>query len=112
MNCRDCREESETVFHVVGLKCMNESCGSYNTVRCGNEEIPEDAVPVRAEEYMEYLQQGRQQHDDDNQEDGEGEQHDDNQEDGEGEHDDNQEDGEGEQHDDNQEDGVGEQHDP
>lgn len=34
---------------------MGENCGSYNTVRCGNEEIPSDAVPVRAEEFMEYI---------------------------------------------------------
>ena len=54
------------MFHVVGLKCTNESCGSYNTVRCGNEEIPQDAVPVRAQEYMEYLQQRRDQVDEDN----------------------------------------------
>ena len=40
MKCRDCSQETETGFHVVGLKCTN--CGSYNTVRCGNEEIPED----------------------------------------------------------------------
>ena len=25
---------------MVGFKCGN--CGSYNTVRCGNEEVPED----------------------------------------------------------------------
>ena len=40
MKCRDCLKETETSFHVVGLKCGE--CGSYNTVRCGNEEIPED----------------------------------------------------------------------
>ena len=40
MKCRDCSRETETDFHIVGLKCTN--CGSYNTVRCGNEEIPED----------------------------------------------------------------------
>ena len=40
IQCRDCHEESETNFHVVGLKCPK--CSSYNTVRCGNEEIPED----------------------------------------------------------------------
>ena len=71
MSCRDCHEETETVFHVVGLKCMKENCGSYNTVRCGNEEIPQDAVPVRAQEFLEYLQRERghggqddEQHDD------------------------------------------------
>ncbi len=40
IQCRDCREESETDFHIVGLKCSK--CSSYNTVRCGNEELPED----------------------------------------------------------------------
>ena len=40
VQCRDCREESQTDFHVVGFKCGN--CGSYNTVRCGSEELPED----------------------------------------------------------------------
>jgi hypothetical protein len=52
----------------MGLKCMGEDCGSYNTVRCGNEEIPEDAMPVRAAEFMQYVQQQRQQRQD---EDGE-----------------------------------------
>ena len=40
VKCRDCTQETDTHFHVVGLKCAN--CGSYNTVRCGSEEIPED----------------------------------------------------------------------
>ena len=40
VKCRDCLEETDTQFHVVGFKCGG--CGSYNTVRCGNEEIPED----------------------------------------------------------------------
>ena len=40
VKCRDCVQECQTEFHVIGLKCVN--CGSYNTVRCGNEEIPED----------------------------------------------------------------------
>ena len=40
VKCRDCLKETESSFHVVGLKCGE--CGSYNTVRCGNEEIPED----------------------------------------------------------------------
>ena len=39
--CRDCHQESTTGFHIIGLKC--EHCSSYNTVRCGNEEVPEDA---------------------------------------------------------------------
>jgi len=38
------------VFHVVALKCIK--CGGYNTVRIGDEEIPPDAVPVRAREYQ------------------------------------------------------------
>ncbi|KAG7163483.1 RING finger and CHY zinc finger domain-containing protein 1-like isoform X1 [Homarus americanus] len=29
--CRDCHEESLTMFHVLGHKCLQ--CGSYNTVR-------------------------------------------------------------------------------
>ena len=41
IQCRDCRQESISSFHIVGLKCLN--CNSYNTVRCGNEELPEDA---------------------------------------------------------------------
>lgn len=40
IKCRDCQQETETEFHVVGFKCSN--CGSYNTVRSGNEEIPRD----------------------------------------------------------------------
>lgn len=43
VNCRDCHKESETNFHVIGFKCSE--CGSYNTVRCGNEEIPPDPQP-------------------------------------------------------------------
>ena len=38
------------MFHVVALKCIE--CGGYNTVRIGDEEIPPDAVPVRAREYQ------------------------------------------------------------
>ena len=30
-----------TQFHVIGLKC--KGCGSYNTSRCGNEEIPTES---------------------------------------------------------------------
>ena len=40
IKCRDCQQETETEFHVVGFKCSN--CGSYNTVRSGNEEFPQD----------------------------------------------------------------------
>ena len=54
--CRDCQAESDTVFHIMGLKCMGDGCGSYNTVRCGKEEIPQDAVPIRAAEFMQYVQ--------------------------------------------------------
>jgi ribosomal protein S27E len=44
VQCRDCRKESETNFHFIGLKCP--SCGSYNTVRTGSEAIPlEDFDP-------------------------------------------------------------------
>jgi len=65
----DCQEKSETVFHIMGLKCMAEDCGSYNTVRCGEEEIPADAVPVRAQEFMEYLRQRQQQEEQEEEED-------------------------------------------
>ena len=66
IQCRDCRKESNTLFHVVGLKCT--LCGSFNTVRCGSEELPEDndddhaleGVPARALElFMQLLQRGR-----------------------------------------------------
>ncbi len=43
VRCRDCRKESDTNFHVVGFKCAE--CDSYNTVRCGTEELPEDPHP-------------------------------------------------------------------
>ncbi|XP_065899984.1 uncharacterized protein [Dysidea avara] len=39
--CQDCHETTTTQFHVIGLKC--QSCGSYNTSRCGNEEIPAES---------------------------------------------------------------------
>ena len=29
--CNDCRMESVVGFHVLGLKCQNLECGSYNT---------------------------------------------------------------------------------
>lgn len=32
IRCYECREESETPFHIFGLKCQRETCGSYNTV--------------------------------------------------------------------------------
>ena len=36
--CSDCHKESENIFHVVGIKCLN--CGGYNTRRIGNEPSP------------------------------------------------------------------------
>ena len=60
--CSDCHKESDAVFHILGLKCTN--CKSYNTVRNGNEEIPQDAVPVHAEEFMAYIQERNAQGDD------------------------------------------------
>lgn len=68
VKCRDCHKETAAVFHIIGLKCGG--CGSYNTVRCGNEEIPEDAVPINFNEYMAHVQESREQveHDDDNEE--------------------------------------------
>ncbi len=44
VSCRDCLKETDTNFHVVGFKCSE--CGSYNTVRCGAEELPEDPNPA------------------------------------------------------------------
>ena len=44
---------------MVGLKCME--CGAYNTVRIGDEEIPPDAVPVRAQEYLRRQEERRRQ---------------------------------------------------
>jgi RING finger/CHY zinc finger protein 1 len=35
IRCYECRKESITPFHVFGLKCQEESCGSYNTVKLG-----------------------------------------------------------------------------
>ncbi|EKX46241.1 hypothetical protein GUITHDRAFT_157754 [Guillardia theta CCMP2712] len=31
--CNDCSATGETPFHVLGLKCPNKDCGSYNTRR-------------------------------------------------------------------------------
>jgi len=46
--CRDCREESLTDFHVVGLKCLK--CGGYNTTRIGGDEpLPEDPLETLQE---------------------------------------------------------------
>ncbi len=61
ISCRDCRKESRTVFHVIGLKCME--CGAYNTVRTGEEEIPPDAMPPRARELRERHQRRQQEQD-------------------------------------------------
>jgi RING finger/CHY zinc finger protein 1 len=34
--CNDCLQESETLFHIIGLKCMSDTCiGSYNTAKIG-----------------------------------------------------------------------------
>lgn len=35
IRCYECRKETITPFHVFGLKCQEESCGSYNTVKLG-----------------------------------------------------------------------------
>ena len=29
--CRDCNKKTTAVFHIVGMKCGVEGCGSYNT---------------------------------------------------------------------------------
>ena len=29
--CNDCTEKTETQYHIIGLKCKNINCGSYNT---------------------------------------------------------------------------------
>ena len=29
--CRDCNKKSTVLFHIVGMKCGEEGCGSYNT---------------------------------------------------------------------------------
>ena len=29
--CRDCNKKTTAVFHIVGMKCGEEGCGSYNT---------------------------------------------------------------------------------
>ena len=55
--CRDCHTETQTAFHVIGLKCGQ--CGSYNTVRCGEEEIPEDAEPEGNHAFLQRLQELR-----------------------------------------------------
>ena len=34
--CNDCHTESDTPFHIIGLKCYNPNgCGSYNTAKIG-----------------------------------------------------------------------------
>lgn len=40
--CNDCHTETDTKFHIVGLKCRNSSCGSYNTRKLG---APKDSHP-------------------------------------------------------------------
>ena len=29
--CRDCNKRTTAVFHIVGMKCGQEGCSSYNT---------------------------------------------------------------------------------
>lgn len=29
--CNDCNQENNVKFHVIGMKCLNNDCGSYNT---------------------------------------------------------------------------------
>ena len=31
--CNDCEKYTDTAFHFVGLKCMEENCGGYNTTQ-------------------------------------------------------------------------------
>jgi RING finger/CHY zinc finger protein 1 len=33
ISCNDCGKRSEVPFHIVGLKCSNQNCGSYNTMQ-------------------------------------------------------------------------------
>jgi RING finger/CHY zinc finger protein 1 len=33
IRCYECRAESEAPFHIFGIKCQGEECGSYNTVQ-------------------------------------------------------------------------------
>jgi hypothetical protein len=35
VHCNDCNKESDTRFHIVGLKCRASDCGSYNTRKAG-----------------------------------------------------------------------------
>jgi RING finger/CHY zinc finger protein 1 len=42
--CNDCQQESVTPFHIVGLKCSENDCGSYNTVKIG--EAPDVTLPA------------------------------------------------------------------
>ena len=43
INCHDCNTKSDTLFHILGLKCLK--CGSYNTQKLGNGVQPPDYVP-------------------------------------------------------------------
>lgn len=31
--CNECEKKSQTSFHILGLKCKNKECGSYNTIQ-------------------------------------------------------------------------------
>jgi hypothetical protein len=31
--CNDCNQETDTDFHIDGLECRNDTCGSFNTRR-------------------------------------------------------------------------------
>lgn len=46
--CNDCEQESITPFHIVGLKCSQNTCGSYNTVKIG--EAPDAITPPAPEQ--------------------------------------------------------------
>lgn len=40
--CSDCHQETNTLFHVLGLKCL--SCNGFNTRRIGNEMPPNETT--------------------------------------------------------------------
>lgn len=48
IHCNDCGHEGSVLMHVVGLKCPNAACGSYNTRQIG--EGAADAGVDQAEE--------------------------------------------------------------
>jgi len=49
VSCNDCGQESSTPFHIVGLKCSQETCGSYNTVKIGEASDGVDSTPPAPE---------------------------------------------------------------